>query len=110
EDRLADGIARRLLWVFVIERPRLDLAPGQVHLQQLVHLFELQLVIGGQRDLALVARDRAFAALEVEPGRDLAVDAGDRVVDLGKLDPGNNIEARHWQRSFSQTSIITSAI
>ncbi len=74
-----------------------------------MQLFQLQLVIGDQLDLALLALDRAFAALEVEAGRDLAIDAGEGIVNLGDLDPGNNIEARHG-KVLSTTLIMTCAI
>ena len=89
--------------VLVIERAGLDLAPGQVHLEQLVHLLQFQFVVGDEGDLALLALDRAFAALEIEPSGDLAVDAGDGVVDLGKVDPGNDIEARHGKVLFCKS-------
>ena len=75
--------------------PGLDLAPRQVHLQQLVHLLQLQIVVGEDGELAFLAFDRAFAALEVEARRDLAGDAGERVVDLGEIDPRDDVEARH---------------
>src|SRR5439155_23235204 len=80
-DRLAQRVAGRLLRFLVIERARLDLASGQVNLQELMQLLELQLVVGEQRDLAFLALDRALAALEVEAGGDLAADAGDRIID-----------------------------
>ena len=92
--RVAGGLLRRL----EVERAGVDLAPGQMHLQQFVHLLQLEIVVGDQRDRALLALDRAFAALEVEAGRDLALDPGDRVVDLGEIEAGDDVKARHGRR------------
>jgi len=75
---------------------RLDLAARQMHLQELVHLLQLEVVIGDELDLSLVAVDRGFAALEIEAGRDLALDRGDRIIDLSEIDAGNDVKARHW--------------
>jgi len=55
-----------------------------MHFQQLVHLLELQLVIGEQGDEPFLPLDSAFAALEVETRADLARDPGERVVDLAR--------------------------
>src|SRR5262245_11524255 len=66
-----------------------------MHPQEFVHLLQLQLVVGEQYQNALLASDRAFAALEVEAGCDLARHSGDSVINLGKVDPRNNVKARH---------------
>src|SRR5204862_2951487 len=95
-DRLPHGVAGGLLRGLVVERAGLDLAARQMHLQELVHLLQLEVVIGDELDLSLVAVDRGFAALEIEAGRDLALDRGDRIIDLSEMDAGNDVKARHW--------------
>ena len=89
------GLFRRL----EVERAGIDLAPGQMHLQQFVHLLQLEIVVGDEVERAFLALDRAFAALEVEAGRDLAVDPGDGVVDFGEIEAGDDIKARHGRSS-----------
>ena len=66
-----------------------------MHFQQLVHLLQLELVVGDDVEHALLTLDLAFAALEVEARPDLARNSGKGVVDFGKLDPRNDVEARH---------------
>src|SRR5438270_809833 len=66
-----------------------------MHLQQLVHLLQLELVVGDDVEHAFLTLDLAFAALEVEARPDLARYSGEGVVDFGKLDPRNDVEARH---------------
>src|SRR6266850_4619708 len=94
-DRLAHPVARGLLGRLEIECGGVDLAPRQMHFQQLMHLLELQLVISEQGDQAFLPLDRAFAALEVEARADLARDPGERVVDLGQVEARDDVEARH---------------
>jgi hypothetical protein len=66
-----------------------------LHLQQLVHLLQLELVVGDYVEHAFLTLDFAFAALEVEPRPDLAGNSRKGVVDFGKLDPRNDVEAGH---------------
>src|ERR1700693_4497158 len=66
-----------------------------MHLQQLVHLLQLELVVGDDVEHAFLTLDFAFAALEVEPRPDLAGNSRKGVVNFGKLDPRNDVEARH---------------
>src|SRR3546814_3332778 len=62
----------------------------------LVHLLQLQVVVGQDDDLALLALDRAFRALEVEPLIDLAADRIEGIVDLVHVGLGDDVEGRHW--------------
>ena len=66
-----------------------------MHLQQFVHLLQLELVVGDDVEHAFLTLDLAFAALEVEARPDLAGNSGKGVVDFGKLDARNDIEAGH---------------
>src|SRR5258707_9365156 len=92
---LANRVARRLLGRLELERGGVDLAPRQMRLQELVHLLQLEVVVGEHRHGALLALDRAVAALEVEARRDLAAHPGERVVDLGEVELGDDVETRH---------------
>src|SRR5271155_1298251 len=73
-----------------------------MHLQQLVHLLQLELVVGDDVEHAFLTLDLAFAALEVEARPDLAGNSRKGVVDFGKLDPRNDVEARHGRLSASK--------
>ena len=55
-----------------------------------------------QRQHALLALDRAFAALEVEARRDLARHSGDRVVDLGEGRSAKRCQSSARRASFAE--------
>jgi hypothetical protein len=64
-------------------------------LQQLVHLLELEVVVGVQGDLSPVSLDLRHRVLEVVALAHLARHVGERIVDLGQIGLGNDIERRH---------------
>src|SRR5262249_3681730 len=82
---LPDRLTRCLLHGLVVEHPKLDLAPRQVPLQQLVHLLELQLVVRVDGDFGVLPFDAGLGPLEVVALAHLARHIGERVVDLGKI-------------------------
>src|SRR6185437_6570601 len=94
-DGLPHRLARRFLRRLEIERAGIDLPPRHMHAQQLLHLAQLQLVIGENGQGALLPRDLRLAALEIEARGDLAAEAGEGVIDLGKVQPRDDVETRH---------------
>src|SRR6516225_8666614 len=66
-----------------------------MHLQKLVHLLQLELIVGEDSKDAFLPIDPASAALEIEARSDLARHSGHGIVDLGKIDPRNDVEAWH---------------
>src|SRR3954470_21806081 len=94
-DLLALGIARSALRILKFQSAGIELAPGDIALQQLLHLLQLHFVIGEEGDDLFLALDGAFRTLEIEPGVDLAPGAVDGVVDLGQVGLGNDIEGWH---------------
>src|SRR5579883_427957 len=102
EDRLPQAVARGLLGRLELESAGVDLAPRQVDFEELVHLLQLQLVIGKEDERPVLARDGAFAALEVEARGDLSREARESVVDFGEVEAGDDIEAWHRQNSFKK--------
>src|SRR5260221_1757957 len=108
--RLALRVARRLLGRLEFERAGIDLAPRQMHLQQLVQLAELQLVIGEDEKVALLPRDRGFAVLEVVARADLTREAGEGVVDLGHVKPRDDVETWHGRCVISTPITSTPVI
>src|SRR5262249_44247328 len=103
-DRLTQPVARGLLRRFVFERGVIDLAPSQVHFQQLVHLLQFELVVSKQGEHPFLPVDRAFAALEVEARADLARHPSERVVDLGEVDSRDYVEAWHGAAPLREKS------
>src|SRR5438270_8707402 len=56
---LAHRVARGLFGWLELERGGIDLAPRQMRLQELMHLLQLEIVVGEHRHGALLALDRA---------------------------------------------------
>src|SRR5207244_1266292 len=63
--------------------------------QKLVHLLQLEFIVGADRQNTLLTLDGAFAALEIEACPDLARHTGKGIVNLSEVDPRNDVEARH---------------
>src|SRR3546814_5870676 len=94
-DELAHGVAGGLFRLAEIAGAGIDLAPRQIGAQQLVHLAQLQVVVGEEGEDGLLALDRAVRALEVVARADLPLHAGDGVVDFVEIGFGDDVEGRH---------------
>jgi hypothetical protein len=64
-------------------------------LNKLVHLLELQVVIGLDGEFLFVPLDAAMRALEVIALGNLPRDILERIIDLGEIGLGNDIEGGH---------------
>jgi hypothetical protein len=81
-------------------------------LQQLVHLLELELVVGVDGDLGVLAFDLRLGTFEVVTLAHLAAHIGERIVDLGKIGLRDDIERRHGSvfALFGSPSALKSSI
>src|SRR4029079_12931387 len=89
--RLAGGLLERL----VVDDPHVDLAAGEMPLQQFVHLLELQLIVGIDGDLGAVPLDPGLRVFEIIALAHLARHVGERIVDLLEVGFRDDVERRH---------------
>ena len=95
QNGLAQRVARGAFRVLEVERTQIKLATGKMGLDEFVHLFHLELIVGFQRQRIVLARERAGAAFEVEAGCDFALNVRERVIDLGEIGFRDNVETGH---------------
>ena len=57
--------------------------------------FIFKRIVGFERQLTVLAHERAGAAFEVEAGFDFASDVRERVIDLGEIGFRDNVETGH---------------
>jgi hypothetical protein len=93
-DYLPDAAAGGGLDLGALEIFHRDVPLDEPRLQDIPHGFELEVVLGGQRQRArfLIELDRRARAFEVEPLADLLARLVDGVVDLGQLDGRGDVE------------------
>src|SRR5438105_3298832 len=93
-DLLADGATRRGLQLPPLEDLEGEAAPNRLGLDEVTDRLGAELVVRGERDLALSELQAGATALEVVPRRDLAADLVERVHQLLLVEVAHHVEAR----------------